>query len=85
MGICRISANITTKYHSWMLLSKKCALKMFFYYITSICSGYHSCRVVQVADFKDIVMFSIKTCSIIEQTVFIEQNQYQQTRKMECY
>ena len=30
MGICRISANITTKYHSWMLLSKKCVLKMFF-------------------------------------------------------
>ena len=62
MGICRISAIITTKYHFKMLLSKKCALKMYFNYITCICSGYHSCRVVQVADFKDIVMFSIKPC-----------------------
>ncbi len=30
--------------------------------------------VVQVANFKDIVMFSMKTCSIIEQIVFIGQN-----------
>jgi len=33
-----------------------------------------------VADFKDIVMFNT-----IEQTVFIEQNQCQQTKKMKYF
>ena len=47
-----------------MFLSKKCALKMFFLLYNLFFSGYRSCRVVQVANFKDIVMFSIKACSI---------------------
>ena len=38
-----------------------------------------------MADFKDIIMFSIKACSIIEQTVFIEQNQCQQTKKIKYF
>ncbi len=41
-----------------------CFKNVFFNYITYFCSGYRSCSVVQVANFKDIVMFSIKTCSI---------------------
>ena len=65
MGVCRISANITTKYRFWTLLSKKYALKMFFYYIACFWSGYRSCTVAQMANFKDLIYKPLKCSPVV--------------------
>ena len=56
-----------------MILSKKCALKIFFNYTACFCRGYRSCKVVQEVNFKNIVVFSMKGMFKIEHVVFIEQ------------